>query len=160
MRKRTETRLLLEEDARLFDMVLSRMMEDGKRPWEVCAEMGLAWGGVLAWVNEDRGRVERLRGALGIEGHLLVKEALEIADGAEDVGKARLQVDTRKWAAARLNPDWYGDKVKHEVGVELGDDGGLLGRAIELLGKVKELPARLPKEERVVELSRTEFEEI
>jgi hypothetical protein len=47
----------------------------------------------------------------------LFKECLEIADKAtpENVSVARLQVDTRKWAAARLAPRKYGDRVEHEV---------------------------------------------
>ena len=46
----------------------------------------------------------------------LFKECLEIADKAtpENVSVARLQVDTRKWAAARLAPKKYGDRVEHD----------------------------------------------
>jgi hypothetical protein len=47
----------------------------------------------------------------------LFKESLEIADKAtpENVNVARLQVDTRKWAAARLAPKKYGDRISHDV---------------------------------------------
>ena len=47
----------------------------------------------------------------------LFKECLEIADKAtpENVSVARLQVDTRKWAAARLAPKKYGDHISHDV---------------------------------------------
>jgi hypothetical protein len=47
----------------------------------------------------------------------LFKECLEIADKAtpENVSVARLQVDTRKWAAARLAPKKYGDRISHDV---------------------------------------------
>jgi len=47
----------------------------------------------------------------------LFKECLTIADAArpEDVNVARLRVDTRKWAAARLAPKKYGDRVSHDV---------------------------------------------
>ena len=46
----------------------------------------------------------------------LFKECLEIADKAtpENVSVARLQVDTRKWAAARVAPKKYGDRVEHD----------------------------------------------
>jgi hypothetical protein len=33
---------------------------------------------------------------------------------ASNVSVARLQVDTRKWAAARLAPKKYGDRVEHD----------------------------------------------
>ena len=44
------------------------------------------------------------------------KECIEIADAAtqENCNVARLRVDTRKWAAARLAPKKYGDHVQHE----------------------------------------------
>src|SRR5262249_48360017 len=43
-------------------------------------------------------------------------ECIEIADTAkqENCNVARLRVDTRKWAAARLAPRKYGDQVQHE----------------------------------------------
>ncbi len=41
----------------------------------------------------------------------LADELIHIADTAEDVNKARLQVDTRKWAASKLKPKKYGDKL-------------------------------------------------
>ena len=161
MPKRRDTLELLDEDARLFDVVLGRITEDGGKPNEVCGGMGLSWGALLAWVNRDEMRVNRFKDALEVRGHLLAEEAIEIADGADDVGKANLQVNTRKWMAARLNPGWYGDKVKHEHEIEVKDDAGLLGKAVELLGKVKEIRERqvipAPK---VVELSVSEFEEI
>lgn len=48
----------------------------------------------------------------------LVDEILDIADCAsfDEVNKARLQIDTRKWIAAKLCPRLYGDKI------ELSDD--------------------------------------
>ena len=35
----------------------------------------------------------------------------EVAPEPSEVAKARLRVDTRKWALARMNPKKYGDKV-------------------------------------------------
>ena len=45
------------------------------------------------------------------------KECIEIADAAtqENCNVARLRVDTRKWAAARLAPKKYGDHINHDV---------------------------------------------
>ncbi|HGM5832531.1 TPA: ubiquitin carboxyl-hydrolase [Serratia marcescens] len=45
----------------------------------------------------------------------------EVAEDAAAVGKARLRIDTRKWALARMNPKKYGDKVTQEL---TGKDGG------------------------------------
>ncbi len=47
------------------------------------------------------------------------EEMLDIADDAAEessaVAKARLRIDTRKWALARMNPKKYGDKVSQEI---------------------------------------------
>ncbi len=65
----------------------------------------------------------------------LFDEALEIADDAagdvttdkdgketvnhENIQRSRLRVDTRKWAAGKLAPKRYGDKIQHT-----GEGGG------------------------------------
>jgi hypothetical protein len=45
---------------------------------------------------------------------------IEIADNAslEEVQKARLQIDTRKWVASKLKPKKYGDKQFNETKFE------------------------------------------
>ncbi|MFO6426574.1 ubiquitin carboxyl-hydrolase [Escherichia coli] len=57
----------------------------------------------------------------------IFEEIFEIADNAipdaAEVAKARLRVDTRKWALARMNPRKYGDKVTNEL---VGKDGGAI----------------------------------
>jgi hypothetical protein len=50
----------------------------------------------------------------------LAKEILELSDKIENdnpvkVQRARLQVDSRKWLAARLAPKKYGDHISHDV---------------------------------------------
>ena len=61
----------------------------------------------------------------------LFREIIEIADDAsgdyvttsdgkrivdhENIQRSRLRVDARKWAAARLAPRKYGDRVEHDV---------------------------------------------
>src|SRR6516165_8254049 len=50
----------------------------------------------------------------------LTKEILELSDKIEDdnpvkVQRARLQVDSRKWLAARLAPKKYSDHITHDV---------------------------------------------
>ena len=61
----------------------------------------------------------------------LFREIIEIADDAsgdyvttsdgkrivdhENIQRSRLRVDARKWAAARLAPKKYGDRVEHDV---------------------------------------------
>ena len=72
---------------------------------------------VYTWLREDEDFLERYARARDAQADKLFKECLEIADKAtpENVSVARLQVDTRKWAAARLAPKKYGDRVEHDV---------------------------------------------
>ena len=149
MRLRTETRLLLEEDGLrengLFERVLDRLCGgmdaqlegDGKprrSPYQVCKEMGLNYGGLLAWVMEADERVARFERALELRGHLLGEEIVEIADtpqvGVETKTKAdgsvettegdmlghrRLQIEARKFLASKWNRSRYGESVDHKV---------------------------------------------
>jgi len=71
---------------------------------------------VYTWLREDEDFLERYARARDAQADKLFKECLEIADKAtpENVSVARLQVDTRKWAAARLAPKKYGDRVEHD----------------------------------------------
>lgn len=59
-------------------------------------------------------------------------EIIEIADAAvgnpEEVQAARLRVDSRKWAASKMAPKKYGDKVTNE---QVGPDGGPVRIVIE-----------------------------
>ena len=66
---------------------------------------------VYTWLREDEDFLERYARARDAQADKLFKECLEIADKAtpENVSVARLQVDTRKWAAARLAPKKYGE---------------------------------------------------
>ena len=50
----------------------------------------------------------------------MAKEILKLSDKIEDdnpvkVQRARLQVDSRKWLAARMAPKKYGDRISHDV---------------------------------------------
>ena len=85
---------------------------------------------VYSWLREDGDFLERYTRARGAQADKLFKESLEIADKAtpETVSVARLQVDTRKWAAARLAPKKYGDNV----GVERGGGAALPSIVIQI----------------------------
>ena len=50
-----------------------------------------------------------------------VDEIIEIADKDDDPNRARVRIDARKWAASKLAPKKYGDRVTNEV---VGEGGG------------------------------------
>ena len=59
---------------------------------------------------------------------LIADEILEIADTATDANLARVQIDARKWAAAKLYPKRYSDKLIHQ---------GSADRPIKTAGEIR-----------------------
>ena len=51
---------------------------------------------------------------------MVADEIVMIADTADDPNKARVQIDARKWWAAKVNPKKYGDKVQSENTITIG----------------------------------------
>lgn len=62
---------------------------------------------------------------------------VEIADTEKDAAKARNRIDARKWAAGKLRPKVYGDKVSldHSGSIQTVPDEQLDARLAILLGK-------------------------
>jgi hypothetical protein len=78
------------------------------------------------WINQTEERKEAVLRARKLKAEKLAEDALDIADNADEssnggVNKARLQVDTRKWMASKLDPDQYGDKQGPAVNISIGD---------------------------------------
>ena len=92
---------------------------------------------VLRWLADEAktGFRDQYAHARDMQADALFDEALEIADDAlgdwstdkdgkkvvdhENIQRSRLRVDTRKWAAGKMAPKRYGDKIQHT-----GDGGG------------------------------------
>ena len=107
---------------------LRRVCMDTSMP-AISTVMGWLFGGKHADFSEQYAR------ARDLQADKLFDEALEIADATSDdwittedgkkvldhehVQRSRLRVDTRKWAAGKLAPKRYGDKLQHT-----GDGGG------------------------------------
>jgi hypothetical protein len=78
---------------------------------------------VLRWLDEKPDFVAKYERARKEQADMFAEELVGIADEADDVNKARLRIDTRKWVASKLLPKKYGDKITAEVG---GPDGAPL----------------------------------
>lgn len=92
---------------------------------------------------EDAGLAERYARARETQGHREADEIRLIADTAttETVQVARLQIDARKWRAAKLAPKVYGDRMDLDVThrmAELSDEE--LAAEIARLSQKKENP--------------------
>lgn len=68
-----------------------------------------------AWLRESEEFRRQYWTARAAAADALVEEMLDLCDECEEdkdcVGKARLQIDTRKWIAAKLQPAKYGDRL-------------------------------------------------
>ena len=74
--------------------------------------------------NRDESRWGRYLEARRIASDTLAEETLQIAyecASPEEVGIAKLKIDTRKWLAGAMNPEAYGNRPATQVNVNLGD---------------------------------------
>jgi hypothetical protein len=101
---------------------------------------------VYRWLDEHlefRQAYAYARGRLADRWHA---ETVAIADSATDANLARLRVDARKWAAAKLAPQKYGDRIVQE---HVGKDGGPIQheerQAVDIIeGMLNTVASRLP----------------
>ncbi len=117
---------------------ICRRLAEGETLRSVCRDQAMPdKATVLRWLA-DKTKVDfrdQYAHARDMQADALFDEALEIADDVsgdwstdkdgkkvldhEHIQRSRLRVDTRKWAAGKLAPKRYGDKMQHT-----GDGGG------------------------------------
>jgi len=76
------------------------------------------------WLRSVEGREEKYYEARRRWADTLAEETLEIADGAIDAHDAqvrKLRIDTRKWLAARANPDNWGERRDPLLSINIQD---------------------------------------
>lgn len=80
-----------------------------------------AYSTIDKWLTEDAALSERYARAKASQADVLADEIVGLADDCTDHNKCRLQIDARKWVAAKLKPKKYGDKVdlNHGGSVEI-----------------------------------------
>lgn len=80
---------------------------------------------IMRWIGDNEAFREQYAKATEERATGMFEDMFEIADFVDKdpaaVSKAKLQVDVRKWALARMNPKKYGDKLTTEL---TGADGG------------------------------------
>lgn len=69
------------------------------------------WKTLWDWIREKPEFEARYARAKEQSAENFADQLIEIADNCEDPNKARLQIETRKWIAAKLLPKRYGDKI-------------------------------------------------
>jgi hypothetical protein len=118
----------------LIDKICDRIATSSKGLHAICKEEGMPDPSqVYRWMNEDEEFRNKYTRARETQADLLVGEIIEIADetsndtihvqgkgdGAgydipnkEWIDRSKLRVDARKWAASKLAPKKYGDRIE------------------------------------------------
>lgn len=96
------------------------LLSDGESLRKVCERPGMPnKATVFRWLAVYEEFRDQYAQATETRADAIFEEMFDIADGVAEesaaVGKARLRIDTRKWALARMNPKKYGDKVSQEI---------------------------------------------
>lgn len=69
---------------------------------------------VFAWMGKYPEFLKQYEEAKRESADAMLEEMFDIADEEEDVQRARLKIDVRKWAASKLKPQKYGEKITQE----------------------------------------------
>ena len=94
----------------IVDQVCERIAA-GESLRAICAGQGLPSAATIRrWLLQSEAFRARYARAREDRADALADEIIEIADRAEGPTAARLQVEARKWAAAKLAPRKYGEK--------------------------------------------------
>lgn len=96
------------------------LLADGESLRKVCDRPGMPnKATVFRWLAQHEEFCDQYAKATETRADAIFEEMFDIADTVTEeaaaVGKARLRIDTRKWALARMNPRKYGDKVSQEI---------------------------------------------
>ncbi|ALX78355.1 ubiquitin carboxyl-hydrolase [Cronobacter sakazakii] len=96
------------------------LLADGESLRKVCERPGMPnKSTVFRWLAQHEEFRDQYAKATETRADAIFEEMFDIADTVAEeaaaVGKARLRIDTRKWALARMNPKKYGDKVSQEI---------------------------------------------
>ncbi len=110
---------------------ICRRLAEGESLRKICKDTSMpAISTVMGWLFDGKHAdfSEQYARARDLQADKLFDEALEIADATSDdwitteddkkildhehVQRSRLRVDTRKWAAGKLAPKRYGDKLQ------------------------------------------------
>lgn len=91
---------------------------------------------IYNWLQEDVDFFDNYTRAREAQADYFADEIATIADTEPDPNKARVRIDARKWAAGKLKPKVYGDKLDITGGLDLKlSDDQLESRLAFILGK-------------------------
>lgn len=91
---------------------------------------------VTGWILNDDGFSANYTRAREAQADFYADEIADIADTETDANKARVRIDARKWAAGKLKPKVYGDRLHLDGDLNITlTDQQVESRVAQLLGK-------------------------
>jgi hypothetical protein len=98
---------------------------------------------VISWVMETSSLAELYAYANERQADFLAKQIIAIADTEKNPNIARNRIDARKWAASKLNPKKYGDKLELNGSLEsVSRDPASLETALALSALLEQIQQR------------------
>ena len=116
----------------LLNLVCLNISNSHKSLRTICKELKIAPQTVLNELNTNETFIAQYARAKEEQADLLAEEIIEMADDKSldyisgefglvgnpaNVQRSRLQVEARKWVAAKLKPKKYGDQIKHDISI-------------------------------------------
>lgn len=119
----SDTRRKLGRPSKYSDELAEKICEliaSGMSLRTVCSQDGMPSAvTVCKWLSENEEFSKQYARAREEQAVSFADEIISIADSVEPdsaaVAKAKLQIDSRKWLAAKMAPKKYGDKVEQQI---------------------------------------------
>jgi predicted DNA-binding protein YlxM (UPF0122 family) len=130
----------------LFDKICTDIATSSKGLKEICQAHNVSTVAFYDWIQGDSELLNKYTRAREAQADLLADEIIKLADdktgdtqagefgdvgNAANIARSRLQVEARKWIAAKLKPKKYGDKVEVESNVNIQSLPDWLTKKIE-----------------------------
>lgn len=115
-RKGAKTTGIITEE--IQTLICEQIMK-GKSLACICRENNITESSVYAMLNKLPQFAEQYTHARERQADLFADEIIEIADNCfatqDDVAKAKLQLDARKWVCSKLHPKKYSERIEADV---------------------------------------------
>ena len=100
---------------------ICQMLAGGQSASKACKSVGVSLMSMYRWLREHEEFRDNYARAREDQADTFADEMCDIADEEEDVQRAKLKIDARKWVAARMKPKSWGDRsaIEHS-----GPNGG------------------------------------
>lgn len=112
---------------------------DGVSARAACREAGIDLVTHYRWQREHPEYAQQVSRAKDDQADSFVDDLIALADSEEDVARAKLKIDARKWIASKFKPKSFGDRlaVDQKTTIETASDEELIAelkRKLEGLG--------------------------